>query len=391
MRIAIIVDTFPSLSETFISNKVIGLSESGHELTVFCHRSNQKVFAQLSQQLRNVRIVLFSKNSITRYVLSHPGLWPGALVHPAGSKQYLLRKARSGLINRYKPDIIHFEFSGIGIEYLNEFRYLKAKTVVSCRGSAEKVKLLMSADRREKFARLMQVVDAVHCVSDDMRATNASYCPPEKIFINHPSINSSFFRRSRPVAAGKKNVILSIGRLTFQKGHAAGLMAMKKLKEAGLPFHWVIMGDGNKYEEIVFKTRQLGLQNEVKLVGSGSREEVKHLMEESSVFFLPSVYEGIANVVLEAMSLELPVVSSRCGGMEEVITDGQDGLLADVYDPGEMAEQLMRLLTDEELYKRIAGNCRATIEKRFSIDRQLTVFENKYLELCGLKKAGGVS
>ena len=44
------------------------------------------------------------------------------------------------------------------------------------------------------------------------------------------------------------------------------------------------MGDGNKYEEIVFKTRQLGLQNEVKLVGSGSREEVKHLMEESSVF-----------------------------------------------------------------------------------------------------------
>ena len=77
--------------------------------------------------------------------------------------------------------------------------------------------------------------------------------------------------------------------------------------------------------------------------------------------------------------------------MEEVITDGQDGLLADVYDPGEMAEQLMRLLTDEELYKRIAGNCRATIEKRFSIDRQLTVFENKYLELCGLKKAGGVS
>lgn len=387
MRIAIIVDTFPSLSETFISNKVIGLSKRGHELIVFCYKTNPKVFDELKHELRDVKIVLLSVSRIVKYVLLHPGLLLRTLSKGAYPKQYLLRKARSGLINKYKAGIVHFEFSGIGIEYLNELRYLKARTVVSCRGSAEKVKLLMSADRREKFSMLMQVVDAVHCVSADMRETISPYCPGiAKIFINYPSINPSFFKRSLTNSPKQHHVILSVGRLTFQKGHSAGLMAMKILKDAGVKFHWIIMGDGNKYEEIVFKTRQLGLQNEVKLVGSGSREEVKQMMEEARIFFLPSVYEGIANVVLEAMSLGLPVLSSRCGGMEEVITDGVDGLLADVYEPEEMARQLMRLLSDQSLYNQIAGNSRATIEGRFSIENQLAVFEKKYQYL--LSSAG---
>lgn len=360
-------------------------------MIVFCYKTNDSIRRELHQELRDVKIVLFNIRKAVLFALTHPASFWSSFGNRRQSKQALLRRARSLMINRYAPDIVHFEFSGIGIEFLSEISMLKAKTVVSCRGSAEKVKLLISPERREKFAKLLDVVDAVHCVSADMQHTIRPYCKqPGKIFINYPSINTRFFKRVSHERPKQKNIVLSVGRLTFQKGYAAGLMAMKMLKNAGIPFHWIIMGNGNKFEELVFKTRQLGLQHEVKLVGSGSREEVRELMEAATVFFLPSVYEGIANVVLEAMSMELPVVSSKCGGMEEVITHGKDGLLADVYDYADMAHQLQLLLTDDELYKSIAAHSRQTIVESFGIEKQTDRFDHIYHNLINKRPATAV-
>src|SRR5206468_794394 len=93
----------------------------------------------------------------------------------------------------------------------------------------------------------------------------------------------------------------------------------------------------------------LKLHDHVELLGAKSRSEVKLLMENSDIYLLPSVYEGIANVALEAMSMELPVVSTRSGGMQEVITHEKDGLLADVYDHETLAQNLFALLQSEDL------------------------------------------
>ena len=89
----------------------------------------------------------------------------------------------------------------------------------------------MSADRREKFARLMQVVDAVHCVSDDMRATIASYCP-RKRYSSIIRVSTALFQTQQTGSRRGKECHPEYRPADFSKGHAAGLMAMKKLKRS---------------------------------------------------------------------------------------------------------------------------------------------------------------
>ena len=382
MRIILVVDTFPSISETFISTKADQLSRRGHKVTVFCVKRNRQLLHDLFGAQPGVKVVLLNMPKLVLYLLSHPFVCFHAFFKEKDLRQYLLRRFRLHLIEAQKPDIIHFEFSGIGIDYLYEIERLSCKKVASCRGSAEKVKLLIFEERKEKFIQLMKVIDAVHCVSHDMVNTIRPYCKQqEKIFVNFPSIDANFFYRKKNKTRSATKFILSVGRMTFQKGYTNALLAAKLLKESGVRFTWVIVGSGNKYEEIVFKLHQLKLENEVMLMGAKSRQRVRSLMEGADIFFLPSVYEGIANVVLEAMAMELPVVATKSGGMAEVIDHETDGLLTEVHDYAAMASCLERLCDDEVFCDHLGKNARKKITACFNIETQITKFERAYKAL----------
>jgi colanic acid/amylovoran biosynthesis glycosyltransferase len=125
-------------------------------------------------------------------------------------------------------------------------------------------------------------------------------------------------------------------------------MAMQKLKNEGINFSWKIVGDGPLKEELLYHIHALQLQDCVELVGKKNRDEILDLYNNVDVFLLSSVYEGIANVCLEAMSMELPVVSTKSGGMEEVIIHGENGFLCEVYDVDSMAEIKIDWFTGKE-------------------------------------------
>lgn len=381
MIIGIITITFPTLSETFISNKVSRLAQKGHKVIVFCDSVNTALFHSLFQGNKNVEAFAFTKAAIAKYA----GLHPWVLLKGNGNndtRKTVSNKAKLHYINKYKPDIIHVEFSGLGTFLLPVLQKLSAKKIVSCRGSAEKVKLLVFEDRKENIKALFNEVDAIHCVSEDMKQTILPYCSePSKIFINYPSIDERKFFRSNPPAKNNPLQILSVGRLTFQKGYLTGLLAIKKFKESFPDFRWIIAGDGPQREEIIFHIHQLGLENNVSLVGAKKSEEILALYNQVDILFLPSVYEGIANVVLEAMSMQLPVVATKSGGMQEVITPGINGLLADVYDAGSLANNLLLLANDSEKRISLGVNARQRILEQFTLEKQVAIFENVYHKL----------
>ena len=96
--------------------------------------------------------------------------------------------------NQY--DVIHFEFSGLAISYQDAIKKLNAKTVVSCRGTAEKVKPLTDVNRKKKLTTLFEQVSAIHCVSNDMAETIQLYgADAKKIFVNTPAIDSTVFEK----------------------------------------------------------------------------------------------------------------------------------------------------------------------------------------------------
>jgi colanic acid/amylovoran biosynthesis glycosyltransferase len=390
VRIGIVTISFPTLSETFIYNKVLQLANRGHKVVVFCESINTKLFNKLFAGHANVQAIAFTKSSMAMYAALHPWAIVNAAKQKAGIKNTIGGKTRLHYINKHQLDILHVEFSGIGTTlYTPVLKKVTAKKVVSCRGSAEKVKLLVFEDRKKNIRLLFDEVDAIHCVSDDMRQTILPYCDnPSKIFVNFPSIDATQFKRSQPYTANTPVQILSIGRFTFQKGYFTGLLAIKQLLQSFTDFNWVIVGDGTQKEEIIFHINQMGLQNHVLLVGPKNRDEVIGLYNQADIFFLPSVYEGIANVALEAMAMELPVVATKSGGMQEVITHGVNGLLANVYDSATLAGLLLALATDATTRAALGKQARERVLQQFTLEKQITIFETTYNNLLNNQTIG---
>lgn len=381
MRIAIVVNEFPSYSETFIANKVVALLKRGHIVFIFCTAINKKLFDDYFLQKQNVFVTELNKKSFKSFAATHPFALVKIL---SASKTFL--KFCTERINNCGADIVHFELSGIAINYLPVLDEIKAKKVVSCRGTSEKVKLLVDENRKQNMQQMFTKINCIHCVSDDMRKTILPYGDDAtKIFINYPSIDVDAFERTHAYASQKRIEILSIGRFTFQKGYLTGLLAIRKLKKSLADFNWKIVGDGIQKEEIIYHIHAMNLQENVSLVGIKSKEEIKNLLENTSIFFLPSVYEGIANVALEAMCMQVPVVATRSGGMDEVIEHGKNGLLANVYDFVSLADELLKLANDAVLREKMGKTGRKTVLEKFTLSKQAEKFEQVYQSLLNNK------
>lgn len=390
LHICIVTGQFPALTETFITTKVLELSARGHRITVITNQSGGHInHSHLSAVKKaGIEILPFTDVTSTSNILKSLSKNPATFIQSFSTNKAMLKKKykaalQLSLLTKYPYDIVHFEFSGLAVSYMGALQKIKCKTVVSCRGTAEKVKAITEKGRTESLKQLFDKVDAIHCVSADMANTISNYCNhPEKIFINRPSIDEQVFKRAKPYQNGSSVIqILSIGRFTFQKGYLLGLLAIEELKKSGVRFIWKIVGDGPGVEEVLYHIHALGLSDCVEWLGKKNRDEVLTLYNDVDIYFLPSVYEGIANVCLEAMAMELPVVATKSGGMEEVIENEIDGMLAATYNHHQMAQQLNMLVHDFEKRKAIGHQARKKITDHFTIKHQVNVFEDQYRAL----------
>jgi glycosyltransferase involved in cell wall biosynthesis len=130
-----------------------------------------------------------------------------------------------------------------------------------------------------------------------------------------------------------------------------------------------------------YMIHELGLENEVILTGKVSSTEVKRILLESDIFILPSLYEGIANAALEAMALQLPLITTRSGGMAEVIDNEVNGIIVERFDSYAIAKAIIKLIQNPSLRLAISEESRKVIEEKFNIEYQLAVFEKYYLQM----------
>jgi colanic acid/amylovoran biosynthesis glycosyltransferase len=388
LKIGIIVEKFPSISETFILNKVEGLCGRGHEVVVFRNqRFNDSELEELTyiKDIPNLTLVNISipnkRLELAGRLIRRPAFAMGML-RTSSMKKNMLAEIRNDYFKSHRCDIYHFEFSALALHYEPSFKNIPGKIVCSCRGTAEKVKPVTTPGRKEQLVQLFNVVDKIHCVSDDMANTIKKYgAPQDKIFVNRPAIQTKYFAPLKSSKNNDKIQIVSVGRLSFQKGFLIGLLAIRDVVTKFPGIEWKIIGDGPLKEELQFYINDLGLTESVTLVGAVSKKEVIKHLQQADIFFLPSIYEGIANVVLEAMAMELPVVSSDCSGMKEVITHNVDGLLAANYNAPEMANSLIELIQSADKRMSMGKAARKTVQARFDIERQLDVFEEQYQQL----------
>ncbi|NCC85747.1 MAG: glycosyltransferase, partial [Clostridia bacterium] len=127
----------------------------------------------------------------------------------------------------------------------------------------------------------------------------------------------------------------------------------------------------------------LKVRDRVSYISCPSQEELVRLYQEASVFVLPSDEEGLGVVVLEAMACAIPVVSTRSGGPDGIISDGEDGYLVPLDAASEMAARLQLLLENPSLNIEMGLNARATIEAKYDERVAGAVFVKMWDQLLG--------
>jgi glycosyltransferase involved in cell wall biosynthesis len=156
------------------------------------------------------------------------------------------------------------------------------------------------------------------------------------------------------------------GRITTQKGIETILDALAHEAMRGLDWHLDVAGDGPMLEEYRSRAEELGLSQRITWHGWLDRPEVRTLYGSADVLVFPSRYEGMPNVVLEALGCGLPVVGTRIAGTEELVQEGRNGFLVEVDDPGALADRVATLVRDGELRRRMGAEARRFVEERWS-------------------------
>lgn len=157
--------------------------------------------------------------------------------------------------------------------------------------------------------------------------------------------------------ANEKKEIVSVGRLEPQKNQKLLIEAFSLIADEFPDYNLVIYGEGSLRRELESHIAQLGLQKRVML--PGAKEGIQECIKDASLFVLSSDYEGIPNALIEAMAIGLPCVSTDCspGGARELIQSDDNGVIVPCGDLNELKHQVLRMLTDRKLAKKIG--CKA--------------------------------
>lgn len=190
----------------------------------------------------------------------------------------------------------------------------------------------------------------------------------DKIKTVHCGLEPSFYQIDS-VAMPITPKMVCVGRLCEQKGQLLLIEAAKKLAHANVDFELVLAGDGEMRPEIEVLIAQYALQNRVTITGWISSEAVRQHILNSQVLVLPSFAEGLPVVIMEAMSLKRPVISTYIAGIPELVKDGENGWLCVAGDVEDLTRAMKRALsTPSERLQQMGNAAYERVIVRHNID-----------------------
>jgi glycosyltransferase involved in cell wall biosynthesis len=176
--------------------------------------------------------------------------------------------------------------------------------------------------------------------------------------------------------------LLFLGWLIPEKGVFDLLEAVARLRVLR-PDLRVLFGGNRGAEEILRKTRDLGIEEHVRLLGWVTGDDKQRLLREATLFVLPSYREGMPMTVLEAMAAGLPVVATNVGGIPDAVSDGVEGCLIAPGDVDALTQVIATLLEDSALRETMGRAGQAKVAAEFSVDSALPKVEALYRDLGG--------
>jgi glycosyltransferase involved in cell wall biosynthesis len=227
--------------------------------------------------------------------------------------------------------------------------------------------------------KLLAARFVVTCTEANVRHLQA-IAPAATLHLRYHGLSADFTRMlaapAAPAAARDGRLrILGVGRLVPKKGFDVLVDACAVLRERGVPFEALIVGqDDHAGDALRGRIAELGLGEQVRLPGAMGPAELLDEYRRAGALcmpcrLLPDDRDGIPNVLVEAMAAGAPVVATAVSGIPELVTDGVDGLLVEPERPTALADALTRLHSDPALAARLAAAGRRTVRERFDGER----------------------
>lgn len=216
--------------------------------------------------------------------------------------------------------------------------------------------------------------------------------PDEAISIAYNGVQPPQVEASRSAALRRQLgfdtgqvMALFVGRLVVHKDLPCLLRAAARLRDQLPQLRFVLAGDGPLHADVMRQMAEQGLEDRVSLLGQ--RDDVQDLIDAADIVVLPSLREGLSNVILEGMMGGKPVVASRAGGNVELVIDNETGLLFDVGDDAGLAAALQSLAHDAPLRSRLGEGARRRAQEAFSIPAMVRTFETYYGDAASGRRA----
>ena len=294
-------------------------------------------------------------------------------------------------VRAVRPALIHAHFEEGGIKAAVLADRLKIPLVTTCHGydvTEERhrwqgypgLSQLFLQRRRHFLKRGDLFIGVSRFICDQM--LRRGY-PAKKVRHHYIGLDTDAFIPDPAVT--RKPTVLFVGRLVEKKGCADLIHAMARVTARFPEMSLEIIGDGPLRGELESLAQELRVP--MRFRGAQSQEVVRRAMAEAAIFCGPSVRslsgdsEGLGMVFLEAMALGTPVVATRHGGIPEVVSDGETGLLVPERSPEELAEALGALAGNPSLREKMGAAGRARVMKHFDLTTQTRELEELYSTL----------
>jgi glycosyltransferase involved in cell wall biosynthesis len=419
MKIAYLVKTFPKLSETFVLNEILELERQGVELHIFSLRqpTETKVHPGVAEVRAPVTYVRSWYTSLPPAPERVPFERLGYKVQMAEERRYLflhhpiwfirtwLLQARNNLGKRYLYQALQGKcamrkrffyqalalarelrrggFTHIHAHFANEPASVAelAHRLAGCSFSfTAHAKDIYLTDREELARKIAAAQFVVTCTGFNQNYLKeiAGRTP---IHLSYHGVDLSRFSceaencRVRPPATP---IILSVGRFCEKKGFTYLIQACHRLKQKGRPFVCRIVGYGPLQKQLEELIETLALQDSVLLVGKMTQDKLVQEYRQANLFVLPCLVaddgdrDGIPNVLVEAMAMGMPVVSTSVSGIVELVDHRENGLLAPEKDLDALTAAIETLLDDPGLRERLGADGRQKVMAKFRLDRNTT-------------------
>ena len=396
MRLGYLVSRYPAISHSFILREVRRMRAMGWEIEVASINEPDRPEGELTAEER--------EEAARTYYVKRAG-WRGALA-AAGSEMrrapgrcwrglrdaWGLRREK-GIFYLAEAVMVSKWMERRGLEHLHVHFATPAATVgmlASVIGGRPWSLTVHGPDEFDEVTahRLREKVvaaDFVICISSFARSQLMRISPVwswERLEVSRLGVDPAIFaprmtsgRRSGPVE------ILSVGRMTAAKGQRILLAAVARLVGEGREIRLRLVGDGPERAALEREATRCGLDGYVTFAGAIDQERIGEYYARADIFALASLAEGIPVVLMEAMAMEIPCVSTWIAGIPELIRSGEDGLLVAPGDESDLAAALGRLIDDAGMRVRIGRAARRRIEQQYcleeSVDRLAAIFRRR--------------